>query len=122
MLHPARLLARQESMFGLRMELEFPNPRLVVPELKPWWWPVLCPATATSAAARCPVRSLDRKDRPYLGSVLRGPWFHWHAWVLFSLQGGSLHVPVPGFWAGAQAFSAAVPTDGSAAGALCGGL
>ena len=50
------------------------------------------------------------------------PPSHWHTWVLFSLQGGRLHLPLPGLWVGAQAFSAAVPIDGSTTGAPCGGL
>lgn len=56
MLHPARLLARQESMFGLSDELGVPRPVLVVPELEALVVAVPCPATELPAPQRVAPR------------------------------------------------------------------
>lgn len=57
-------------MFGLQMELKFPDPWWVVPELKPRWWPVLCSVTAKQGFSSLSRLLFGQEGHPHLDSVL----------------------------------------------------
>ena len=110
------------GMFGLQMELKFPDPWWVVPELKPWWWLVLCSVTAKQHLSALSGLLFGQEGPSHLDPVLA------QAVVSLArvdaLQSARRELARACAWllGWGPGFLCGCSHDGSAAGALCGGL